>query len=133
MSTDTIEGRYEMVSSENYGEFLKAIGLGLIQRNLAEKAKLNIEITADNGRWTIRRLTALNNTEINFALGETFDEYTADGRKVESVVTIDSTRLTHKQTSGNDEAVTVSEFYPNEMKETYTSKGVTATRVFNRL
>ncbi len=53
----------------------------MIQRNLAEKAKPTVEISESNGRYTLKTLTALKNTEINFALGEEFDESTADGRK----------------------------------------------------
>lgn len=60
---------------------LKFAGVGMIQRNLAEKAKPTVEITEKDGKYSLKTLTALKNTEIVFALGEEFDEETADGRK----------------------------------------------------
>lgn len=128
-----ITGRFEMVSSENYGEFLKAAGVGMIQRNLAEKAKPTVEISTSNGRWTIKTLTALKNSEINFALGEEFDEETADGRIARSTITMEGDWITHYQRLGDEELVTVSKCFNTEMVQTYTTKGVTATRVFKRL
>lgn len=60
---------------------LKYSGVGMIQRNLAEKTKPTVEISEKDGKYTLKTLTALKNTEINFTLGEEFDEETADGRK----------------------------------------------------
>ncbi|CAL8109436.1 unnamed protein product [Orchesella dallaii] len=129
----SITGRYEMISSENFGDYLKAVGVGMIQRNLAEKAKPTVEITENGGRYTLKTLTALKNTEINFTLGQEFDEETADGRKAKSTITQEGSKLIHVQKIGDDQSQTVREFLPNEMKATFTAKGVTASRVYKRL
>ena len=129
----SITGRFEMISSENYGEFLKAVGVGMIQRNLAEKGKPTVDISESGGRYTMKVLTALKNTEASFALDEEFDDETADGRKARSTVTKDGNKLIHVQKVGSDQATTTSEFSDTELKQTYSSKGVTATRVFARL
>lgn len=128
-----LTGRFEMISSENYGEYLRAVGVSTIQRNLAEKSKPTLEITSAGGKWTIKTLSALKNTEITFTPGEDFDEQTPDGRQSKSTVTIEGSRLIHVQRIGGSEATTVSEFGATEMKQTYTTGGVTATRVFRRL
>lgn len=53
----------------------------MAKRALAATAKPTIEITENGGRYTLKTLSTFKNTEINFALGEEFDEETADGRK----------------------------------------------------
>lgn len=134
MNTDTqFSGRYEMVSSENYGEYLKAIGVGMIHRNLAEKAKPTIEVSENGGRWTIKTLTALANTEIVFELNKEFDDKAPDGRSARSTVTQDGNKLILIQRIGEDTSTTVSEFLPTELRQTYSAKGVGAARVFRRL
>lgn len=130
----TVLGRFEMVSSENYGEFLKAAGVGMIQRNLAEKAKPTVEITETGGKFTIKELTALKNTEIHFVPGQEFDETTPDGRQAKSTITMHGDdRLSHSRRIGDDETKIMREFHVTEMKETSTCRGVVASRVFKRL
>lgn len=134
MSTDTqFTGRYEMVSSENYGEFLKAVGVGLIQRNLLEKARPTITIGESAGRWTIETHTALDNAVIVFELNKEFDDKMLDGRIARGTVTRDGNRLILVQRSGDDTATTLSEFFPTELKQTYSAKGVSAMRLFRRV
>jgi hypothetical protein len=114
--------------------FFGSIGVGMIQRNLAEKAKPTVEITEAGGRYTLKTLTALKNTEIVFTLGEEFDEETADGRKARSTVTKDGdNKLVHVQKIGADVATTTREFLPTEMKATFEAKGAKASRVYKRL
>ncbi|MEU3406306.1 hypothetical protein ABZ766_20530 [Streptomyces sp. NPDC006670] len=47
-------GKYELAGSDdNYDAYLKAIGVGPMQRNLALKAKPTEEITEVYGRYTL--------------------------------------------------------------------------------
>jgi hypothetical protein len=39
------------------------------------------QISQSGDNWKIKTMTKLKNTEINFKLGEEFDEETVDGRK----------------------------------------------------
>ena len=76
-------GKYEYESGENFDEFLKALGVGFIIRNLAKTSKPTIEISlADDGTYTIKTITTLKTTEIKFKLGEEFEETRMDGAKV---------------------------------------------------
>ncbi|KOV23586.1 lipocalin/fatty-acid binding family protein [Kitasatospora sp. NPDC052868] len=127
-------GKYELASSDdNYDAYLKAIGVGLMQRNLALKAKPTEEITEVYGRYTLKTLTALKNTEINFVLGEEFDEETFDGRKARTTVTQDGDKFVQVQKYGDVEATIVRAFADTSMEVTYSAKGVTCVRSFLRL
>ncbi|MFJ1753262.1 lipocalin/fatty-acid binding family protein [Kitasatospora sp. NPDC088134] len=130
----SVTGKFEMASSDAYYDaYLKAIGVGMIQRNLAVKANPTEEITEAYGRYTLKTLTALKNTEINFVLGEEFDEETFDGRKARSTVTQDGAKLVQVQKYGDVEATIVRTFSDTSMEVTYSGKDVTSVRTFRRL
>ena len=59
-------------------------GVGLVLRKMGNLAKPTTEITVteEGQRWNIRTVSTFKTTEINFRLGQEFDELTADGRKV---------------------------------------------------
>lgn len=48
-------------------------------------------------------------------------------------MTLDGNKLKHVQKIGGEESVTIREFFPTEMKATFTAKGVSAVRVYKRL
>lgn len=57
------------------------IGVNIAKRTLAATAKPTIEISEENGVYTLKTSSIFKNTSISFKLGEEFDEETADGRK----------------------------------------------------
>merc|ERR1712110_231682 len=95
---DTLPGRYLMESSECFDDFMKALGVGMIKRKLANSVvPINeVEITED-GLYVIRTLTTVRNTEISFRLDEMFLEDTIDGRRTETTPTRSENLLTLDQ------------------------------------
>ena len=128
-----VAGRYEMVASNNYGEFLKAIGVDMMLRNLAEKFRPTVEITEDGERMTLTILTALKNIRLDFTLGQTFDEEILDGRRARSVITQESNQLLQVSEIDNERWSVDRTFSDGSMKEVSQSKGVVATRVYQKL
>ena len=128
-----VAGRYEMVASNNYGEFLKAIGVDMMLRNLAEKFRPTVEITEDGERMTLQTLTALKNIRLDFTLGQTFDEEILDGRRARSVITQESNQLLQVSEIDNERWSVDRTFSDGSMKEVLQSKGVVATRVYQKL
>lgn len=128
-----VAGRYEMVASNNYGEFLKAIGVDMMLRNLAEKFRPTVEITEDGERMTLTILTALKNIRLDFTLGQTFDEEILDGRRARSVITQESNQLLQVSEIDNERWSVDRTFSDGSMKEVLQSKGVVATRVYQKL
>jgi hypothetical protein len=90
-------GKYKMESSEGFDEFMKALGVGLVMRKMANAASPSVEISEKDGTYTMKTITTFKTTEINFKLGEPFTETTADGRVVKSTITLDGNTLLHKQ------------------------------------
>ncbi|CAB0035871.1 unnamed protein product [Trichogramma brassicae] len=107
--------RYKLSTSENFDELMKALGVGLIVRKMGAAVSPVVEVTENNGEYTMKTQSTFKNQEIKFKLGEEFDEETPDGRKVKSVITLDGNKMTHVQ-KGDKETLIEREFTPTEMK-----------------
>lgn len=57
-------------------------GVGFATRTVGNMTKPTTIISADGDTVTVKTQSAVKNTELNFKLGEEFDEVTADDRKV---------------------------------------------------
>ncbi|XP_004077963.1 cellular retinoic acid-binding protein 2 [Oryzias latipes] len=75
-------GTWEMKSSENFEELLKALGVNIMLRMIAVKAasKPLVEITQDGETLSIKTSTTVRTTHITFTVGQEFNETTVDGR-----------------------------------------------------
>ncbi|XP_034015998.1 cellular retinoic acid-binding protein 1 [Thalassophryne amazonica] len=82
-------GIWKMKASENFDELLKALGVNPILRKVAVAAasKPHVEIRQDGDHFYIKTSTTVRTTEINFLIGEEFNEETVDGRKCKSLAT----------------------------------------------
>jgi len=92
-----IEGTYKLDFSENFDEFMKALGVGMVMRKMANSATPVVTITKEEDTYTVKQATTFKTTEIKFKLGEEFEETTADGRVVKSTITLEGNMLKHKQ------------------------------------
>ncbi|XP_043933760.1 cellular retinoic acid-binding protein 1 [Protopterus annectens] len=80
-------GTWKMKSSENFDELLKTLGVNAMLRKVAVAAasKPHVEIRQDGDQFYIKTWTTVRTTEINFKIGEEFQEETVDGRKCRSL------------------------------------------------
>ncbi len=54
----------------------------MVMRKMGNTVKPAQHITVDGEKYQIKTVSTFKNTEINFGIGEVFEETTADGRKV---------------------------------------------------
>ncbi|XP_014827432.1 PREDICTED: fatty acid-binding protein, adipocyte-like [Poecilia mexicana] len=91
-------GKWTLVSSENFDEYMKAVGMSFATRQMGNLAKPNLIISvADDGVISIKAESTLKTTSIQFKLNEEFDETTADGRNAKSIFTLENGKLVQKQ------------------------------------
>ncbi|KAM6170961.1 fatty acid-binding protein, adipocyte isoform 3-T3 [Erethizon dorsatum] len=92
---DVFVGTWKLVSSENFDDYMKEVGVGFATRKVAGMAKPNMIISINGDVLTIRSESTFKNTEICFKLGQEFDEITADDRKAKECVMngVTSTRV----------------------------------------
>jgi len=128
-----ITGKYELTKSENFEEYMKALGVGIVMRKLASTATPVTEITNEGTDWNIKTSTTFKTTEIKFKLGEEFPEETADGRQCQSKISLEGdNKLVHVQTCKGQTLTILREFTDTEMKMTLEAPEVTCVRVYKK-
>ncbi|XP_040844444.1 cellular retinoic acid-binding protein 2 isoform X2 [Ochotona curzoniae] len=75
-------GNWKIIRSENFEEMLKALGVNMMLRKIAVAAasKPTVEIKQDGDHFYIKTSTTVRTTEIDFKIGEEFEEQTVDGK-----------------------------------------------------
>lgn len=133
---DPFPGRYLMESSDKFDDFMKALGVGMIKRKLANSVvPINeVEITED-GEYKLRTLTTVRNTEIVFRLDKIFLEDTIDGRKTETTPTRVGNLLTldQKGQRGEKDSVMTREVEGDLMTMQLIVGDVVCTRIYKRI
>merc|ERR1712071_267335 len=94
-----------------------------------------MEITENEGNWTMKTSTSLKAIELKFKLGEPFDGETTDGRKCQTTVTMEGNKLITSQKAikkGDKDVTAVREFADDKLTMSMTVDGVTSTQVYKR-
>ncbi|XP_074542326.1 fatty acid-binding protein, heart [Halichoeres trimaculatus] len=125
-------GKWNLKTSEKFDEYMKELGVGYATRKIGGLTKPTTIITVDGETVTVRTESAVRNTEINFKLGEEFDETTADDRKVKSVVTLEDGKLVHVQKWDGKETSLVREVNGNNLTLTLTMGDIVSTRHYEK-
>jgi hypothetical protein len=95
---DAFIGKWHMESSENFEEYMKAVGVSVVTRKIAANLKPNYVISAEpDNFFNLRTESTFKNSDMKFRLGEEFDETTSDGRKCKSVVRLEGNTLIQDQ------------------------------------
>ena len=126
---DKFKGKYKRISTENYKEMLQEFDINFLFIKAATSSSAPvpvIEISEENGQWTIKTSSALKSFSRTFKLGEPFNETTADGREVTSVILLEEGKLVSVQKAkkqGVKSTRSVREIEGDEMTYTITVEG----------
>lgn len=74
-----------------------------------------VELTENDGEYTLSTSSTFKNTVIKFKPGVEFDEETPDGRPVKSTITFDGNKMLHAQ-KGEKTTTIEREYSAKEMK-----------------
>ena len=131
-------GRWELESSENFEEYMVAIGVEEAMRKVALNLKQTNVISRDGDVWTIRMESTVRNTELKFTEGVEFDEDRLDGKKLKSTVTSEGpsklVQVEKDVTTGTVLSTITREVNDKDELVTLLKSGdVTCTRVYKRV
>lgn len=134
----SVLGKWIIQSSDNFEDFMKAIGVSDEKRAEAHKflsdgSGMTQEFKADGDKWTQVTTTAAGVREVTFTIGQETDSMTLDGRKVKVVFTIDGDSLLEKQTGDGFECTHVRKGDGNTLTMTLTGGGQTCIRKFSKV
>ncbi|XP_007125412.2 fatty acid-binding protein, adipocyte [Physeter macrocephalus] len=129
---DAFVGTWKLVSSENFDDYMKEVGVGFATRKVAGMAKPNVIISVNEDVITIRSESTFKNTEISFKLSQEFEEVTADDRKVKSTVNLDEGALVQVQKWDGKSTTIKRKRVDDKLVVECIMNGVTATRVYEK-
>lgn len=126
-------GKWKLESSENFDQYMHAVGVGKVMAKLGSTAKPTIIISVDGDVWSVRTETTFKTHEIHFKIGEEFDETTADGRKVRTTCTLeDGKKLIQSQQGDVPSTLTRELIDDNTLQLTCEAKNVVSKRMYKR-
>ncbi|XP_044314960.1 fatty acid-binding protein, muscle [Drosophila rhopaloa] len=121
--------KYKLDKSENFDEYMKELGVGLVTRKMGNSLSPTVEVTLEGDTYTLTTTSTFKTSAISFKLGQEFDEETLDGRNVKSIITLDGNKLTQEQ-KGDKPTTIVREFNDGELITTLTIGSVKCVRVY---
>ncbi|XP_012942507.1 sodium/calcium exchanger regulatory protein 1 [Aplysia californica] len=124
-------GKWDLDTTDKFDDYMKALGVGMATRMIANKLKPRQEISVTDGEWNIKTSSTFKTSEVKFRIGEEFQETTADGRTVKTTVSVDGTKLIQDQQAEVPSKI-VREFTKDGFTMTLTAKDVVCTRTYKR-
>ena len=83
MASKDIVGKWQLTQSENFDEFMSALGVGYLTRKLGNASKPLVTVSQLGPReYEIKQESLVKTSATKFKIDEPFDETTADGRQV---------------------------------------------------
>jgi hypothetical protein len=128
---DQFVGKWDLVSSDKFDEYMKAVGVGAVWAKVGSTAKPKVSISVDGNKWTLKSETLVKSSCIEFQLGVEFDETTTDDRKMKTTITLEGNKLIQDQ-KGDIPSVITREVNGDSMTVLCKAKDVVATRVYKK-
>ncbi|XP_049917303.1 fatty acid binding protein 7, brain, a [Epinephelus moara] len=129
---DAFCATWKLVDSQNFDDYMKALGVGFATRQVGNVTKPTVVISQDGDKVVVKTLSTFRNTEIAAKLGEEFDETTPDDRHVKSTFTMEGDKLVQVQKWDGKETKFVREIKDGKMVATLTYEGVSAIRTYEK-
>lgn len=67
-------GTWNLTSSENWEEYMKEVGVGMIMRKTAASIKPTVTIENNGSNWNIKLASTFKSSELPFVDGVQFEE-----------------------------------------------------------
>ncbi|CAH1118485.1 unnamed protein product [Phaedon cochleariae] len=129
--TEILGKKYKLESSDNFDEYMKALGVGLVTRKMGGAVSPVVDLQKEGDEYTFNSNSTFKNIVLKFKPGVEFDQDTPDGRKVSAVITVDGNTLHEVQKNADGTTTTIDRtFTPEECKMVMSIGDITATRIY---
>uniref|UniRef100_A0A915DV86 Cytosolic fatty-acid binding proteins domain-containing protein n=1 Tax=Ditylenchus dipsaci TaxID=166011 RepID=A0A915DV86_9BILA len=135
MSFSDFVGKWNLLESDNFDNYMKQIGVGLLKRKMAATLKPMLEITSDGTHWKVASISTFKNHVTEFDIDKEFDEETIDGRKMKTTFKLDAGKLIQEQKKidPNDKDSTITRYVEGDkLIIEMESEGVKAKRIYSK-
>uniref|UniRef100_A0A8D2FCI6 Cytosolic fatty-acid binding proteins domain-containing protein n=1 Tax=Theropithecus gelada TaxID=9565 RepID=A0A8D2FCI6_THEGE len=117
-----LEGRWRLVDSKGFDEYMKELGVGIALRKMGAMAKPDLKTES-----------TLKTTQFSCTLGEKFEETTADGRKTQTVCSFtDGALVQHQEWDGKESTIT-RKLKDGKLVVDCVMNNVTCTRIYEKV
>ncbi|CAM2106789.1 fatty acid-binding protein 5 [Caretta caretta] len=107
MSIEDFVGKWTLVLTEGFDDYMKELGVNSALRKMGGIAKPDVYIIKNGDTITIKTESTLKSSQLSFKLGEKCEEKTLDGRKVQTTVNLNGNTLTQlQQWDGKETTIT---------------------------
>ncbi|XP_034467660.1 fatty acid binding protein 4b [Hippoglossus hippoglossus] len=130
---DQFVGTWTLSTSENFDDYMKAIGVGFATRQMGNMVKPNLVISVDAGVVSMKSESTFKTTEIKFKIDEEFDETTADGRQTKTTFSFDNGKLVQKQTWDGKTTTLEREIQDGKLAAKCIMEDVVAVRTYEKV
>lgn len=105
---DAFVGKFKLDTSENFDEFMKALGVNMALRKVGGVTKPTMTISKDGDSITFSSESTFKNYKATFKLGEEYEDTSPDGRKCKNTHTLVGGKIVQKESpvSGDGPSVT---------------------------
>ncbi|XP_074057472.1 fatty acid-binding protein 5-like [Macrotis lagotis] len=125
-------GKWRLVESKGFDEYMKELGVGMALRKMAGVAKPDVIISESGDEITIKTESTIKNTLLTFKIGEKFEESTADGRKTQTLCTLENDALIQHQAWDGKESTITRKVENGKLLVDCVMNGVTCHRVYEK-
>ncbi|XP_076123155.1 fatty acid-binding protein, adipocyte-like [Alosa pseudoharengus] len=126
-------GTWALKSSENFDEYMKAVGMSFATRQMGNMTKPSLVISVgDQGVVSVKGVSTFKTTEIKFKLNEEFDETTVDDRKTRTLITLENGKLLQKQMWDGKETTIERDLQDGKLVAKCIMNDVVAVRIYER-
>ncbi|XP_072007739.1 fatty acid-binding protein, adipocyte-like [Engystomops pustulosus] len=119
-------------NADDFNKYMEICGVSFLTRQAARHLRPDMDISVNNGEWCIKTMSTFKNTELKFKLGEEFEECTADGRKVQALLTFENGVLIHKQKWDGKESKITRELKDGRLVTTCSIDDASCVRVYDK-
>lgn len=107
-------------------------GVGIVMRKMGNSISPTIELVKNGDTYTLNSSSTFKSTSISFKLDEEFQEETADGRKVQTKITMEGNKFTQEQ-YGDKATTIIREFTADELITTCTIGEIKCVRYYKAI
>ncbi|NWX04816.1 FABP5 protein, partial [Caloenas nicobarica] len=133
MAVDAFLGKWCLISSEGFEEYMKELGVGMAMRKMGSMAKPDVYITKDGDTVTVKTESTFKTSQFSFKIGEKFEENTLDGRKTQTLVNLkDDGSLVQEQEWDGKKTVIIRKLVNGQLVVECDMNGVKCVRVYQK-
>uniref|UniRef100_A0A8C2TI37 Fatty acid binding protein 5 n=2 Tax=Coturnix japonica TaxID=93934 RepID=A0A8C2TI37_COTJA len=133
MAIDAFLGKWCLVSSEGFEEYMKELGVGMAMRKMGSMAKPDVYIIKDGDTITVKTESTFKTSQFSFKIGEKFEENTLDGRKTQTLVSLkDDGSLIQEQEWDGKKTIITRKLVDGQLVVECDMNGVKCVRVYQK-